>query len=295
MLMPSLPSTNCDQVLSLMYHNVCRTRSADGDYPGFESLSPSITSYFVDEVTFDSHCGLIAETGQAITFESLRNPSASPSCDTPRILLTFDDGWLDSVRVGGPILEKHGLSAILFVTTDLIGLSDFVQKETLQRLSSAFTVGSHARTHRLLAELPDEQVTMELRESKATLEDILGSEVDTLAYPGGSCDARVERIAKEIGYRWIFTSDSYLTRVDENPLRIGRVAVKADTSMETVNRWLKGDLGKERRRRMALATAKRVMGRRIYSAVRTRLLNEQTSHLEMTDLVAHSLHAIPNT
>ncbi|MCA9076400.1 MAG: polysaccharide deacetylase family protein [Planctomycetaceae bacterium] len=288
MLMLSRPDPTCDQVLSLMYHNVCRTRFADGSFPGFNALSPSITSYFVDEETFDSQCRMIAESGRAIRFDALRHRSATPSSAGPRVLLTFDDGWLDSVHVGGPILESHGLTAMLFVTTELIGLPDFVRKETLQKLSSTFTVGSHARTHRLLADLPDDQVRMELQVSKLTLEDILGSEVDTLAYPGGSYDPRVQRIAQEIGYRWIFTSEPTISRIESNSLRIGRVAVKSDTSIEAVSRWLTGDVRAESRRAMALATAKRIMGRRLYRTVRTRLLNEQTDHLEMTDLVHHS-------
>ena len=41
--------------------------------------------------------------------------------DRPRILLTFDDGWLDNVVVALPYLERAKISACFFVPTDLVG------------------------------------------------------------------------------------------------------------------------------------------------------------------------------
>ncbi len=276
-----------DRLVSLMYHNVCPTRRVDGTFPDFHNLSPSITTYFVDADTFDRHCGVIAAGGRAIGFDELRHPTPSDPSQPPRVLLTFDDGWRDCVEVGGPILVAHGLHAMLFVTTDLIGHRDFVGLETLRSLPSQFCVGSHAKTHRFLSDLSDADVTLELRESKAVLEDILGHEVNSLAYPGGSFDRRVERIAAEVGYQWIFTSEPSVAQHSKGPLRIGRVPVKADTSTKTIARWVRGDLRREQRRAIALAAAKRLMGRRLYRTLRSCMLSEKAGQLEMTDLTDH--------
>ncbi len=273
-----------DHIVTLIYHNVCDSRSADGAFPQFEALSPSITSYFVDEETFDRHCRLIASSVQIVSFDQLQNLTSSQPTSTPRVLLTFDDGWRGTVEIGGPVLEKYGLDAMLFVTTDLIGHPDFVGLKALRRSKLPFIVGSHGKSHQLLAELPDAQVERELEESKSVLEDILGKEVDSLAYPGGSFDSRVQEIAKRVGYRWIFTSKPHVSNGTFDRLQMGRVAVKSNTSEETISRWLRGDLRREHTRAFALSTAKRIMGRRVYRSLRTRLLSEQQGQLEMTDL-----------
>ena len=277
-------SPNNVQVVGLMYHNVCTNRGADGGFPGFEALSPSITSYFVDEVTFERHCQLIASSERAINFDQLNNPNSEDSGFNPRVLLTFDDGWRGTVDVGGPVLEKHGLHGLLFVTTDLIGHPDFVSLETLRQGDLPFSVGSHGMSHRLLAELSDADVEQELAGSKSLLEDILGKEVDSLAYPGGSYDGRVQEIARNVGYRWIFTSKPHVSQGTSDRLQMGRLAVKSNTSDEMIARWLCGDVRREQTREIVLSAAKRVMGRRFYRSIRTRLLSEQRGQLEMTDL-----------
>ncbi len=274
----------CERLVCLMYHNVCRTRDAEGAFSEFRTLSPSITSYFLDADTFDGHCRVIADSGQAIGFTELNQPVEGALSQQPRVLLTFDDGWRDCVDIGGPILAAHELQALLLVTTDLIGHPDFVGLETLRKLPPQFSVGSHARTHRMLSELSDADVRAELQESKTILEDILEAEVDSLAYPGGSFDRRVETIATELGYRWIFTSEPGVSRRNTSSHRIGRIPVKTNTSVQTVTRWLQGNVRREQRRAIALKTAKRLMGRSLYRTLRTRLLSEKSGQLEMTDL-----------
>lgn len=284
--------------VSLMYHNVCERRASEGTWSGYECLSPSVTGYFVDQDTFRRHCTIIAESGQRFDIDRLRTlmsgrspreSEAAGDSRLPGVLLTFDDGWRDSVDVGGPILEEHGLQALLFVTTDLIGHPFFVDRRQLQGLPSTFAVGSHARTHRLLAELPDDEVRAELADSKAVLEDILGREVDTIAFPGGAFDRRVLRMTREAGYRMIFTSMpavNHCSRRTNSLPTIGRLAVKTGTPDETLRRWLRGDVRRERIRVRALEGAKRLLGRQTYRRLRSRLISEDATQLEMTDLAA---------
>ena len=154
--------------VSLMYHNVCALRSCDGSWPGFVNLSPSVTGYFVDRETFAGHCSILSAQGSNSGTESVQ--------------ITFDDGWRGTFDEAGPILEAHNLSAVLFVTTDLIGHPDFADRHQLAAASPTFSLGAHGRTHRLLATLPDDAVREELTTSKAVLEDILGCEVDQLSF-----------------------------------------------------------------------------------------------------------------
>ncbi|GAB3379664.1 polysaccharide deacetylase family protein [Azotobacter armeniacus] len=46
---------------------------------------------------------------------------ASPANGPPRLALTFDDGWRDNALHAFPLLQEHGLSASIFLSTDFIG------------------------------------------------------------------------------------------------------------------------------------------------------------------------------
>ncbi len=284
---PSLP------FVSLMYHNVCESPPRGGTWPGFGRISPSVTNYFVDGETFRRHCELISQSGRALgigEFRAMSQPEPRgdtrevTSNDGPRVLLTFDDGWRGTVDVGGPILEAHQLQAMLFVTTDLIGHPQFVGLSLLRSLPDEFVVGSHAQTHRLLARLSDEEVRAELHNSKSMLEDILGHAVDTIAFPGGSFDRRVLRMSRDVGYRFVFTSEPAINDRMPAASPIGRLAIKSGTSIETLQRWLRGDVRRERLRAMGLGGVKRILGRAAYRHLRSRLISEDATQLEMTDL-----------
>jgi len=67
------------------------------------------------------------------------------------------------------------------------------------------TVGSHTKSHPLLAGEPMERVVSELHESKQCIEAELGSPVRHLAYPDGAFNADVVRAAESVGYESAYT------------------------------------------------------------------------------------------
>ena len=88
----------------------------------------------------------------------------------------------------------------MFVITDLIGQKyhdePVMTTEMLTSLkSSGWEIGSHTRTHPNLTELPDFQVNAELRISKKRLEEILNTNIVSLAYPYGAYNNRIKSIA----------------------------------------------------------------------------------------------------
>jgi peptidoglycan/xylan/chitin deacetylase (PgdA/CDA1 family) len=265
--------------VALMYHNV----GPDGE--PYADLSPSATSYFVSRTAFDQQLAVIAEQGgEFMTWEDLRRFYGSPVTTQDGsygggavpTFLTFDDGWLDTCDVGGPVLESRGARAIVFVTTDFIGKPRFLSRQQLSRLpANVFRVGSHAQTHRMLSLLSDEEIRGELADSKKFLEDAMGYEIDALSVPSGAVDGRVRRIANESGYRLVFDSEVRVNRRGDDPLSIGRVAIMHDTPLPAVCRYARGQLGRERARRAVLQFPKRVLGLKRYERLRRRLLRER--------------------
>ncbi len=270
--------------LSLMYHNIVS--------PGqrFMRLSPSVTSYFVDQPAFARHLDCVAEQGRCLRMKDVRRMMCEPPRgevpqSLPGVQVTFDDGWKGSIELGGPLLESHGFEGLLFVTTGLIGKQDFVTRHDLQTLSSnVFQVGSHAHTHQLLNRLTNVEVREELTSSKLILEDLLGTEIDSLSLPGGAGNSRVLQIAREAGYRLIFTSEVHLNSRQTSPSHIGRVPIKQTTTVAEVRKFATHRLGSMRLRRGCLQVAKQILGSQRYERLRCRFLGADGDQRDMVEL-----------
>jgi len=128
--------------------------------------------------------------------------------------ITFDDGYEDNFTVAYPILHDLGLTATIFLTTDYLGRTStfnadlrlpMLTWEQIREMSAAgFEFGSHGCSHRPLGKLSREEVERELRASKEVIEDHLGREVTSLAYPHGSFNAETKELAAQAGYRMAF-------------------------------------------------------------------------------------------
>lgn len=69
--------------------------------------------------------------------------------------------------------------------------------------------GSHTHTHATLNDLPDDSVYEELSMSrKMIMENIQGTECMSLAFPNGQYNWRVVDIAKQCGYKYLFSTES---------------------------------------------------------------------------------------
>jgi GT2 family glycosyltransferase/peptidoglycan/xylan/chitin deacetylase (PgdA/CDA1 family) len=136
-----------------------------------------------------------------------------------RILLTFDDGCDDLYEHLLPLAIEHHLTPVIFLVTGRIGASNLRDQQSGLRARKPLTwpqiremqkhgieFGSLTLTHPYLPDIPDEQLACEAVESRCRLEDALGVEVTTFAYPYGSVDRRVRSAVAEAGYKLAFTN-----------------------------------------------------------------------------------------
>jgi peptidoglycan/xylan/chitin deacetylase (PgdA/CDA1 family) len=196
-------------VVSLMYHDVVTGNPNESGFPG-----PGPNHYKIPGDRFESHLDVIAASNLV--------PAVVGQPDAGRPLyLTFDDGGGSAVTEVAPRLERRDWRGHFFVTTDRIGTPGFVGPDGIRALhQQGHVVGSHACSHRVLTSLGDDDVRREWRESKARLEEHLGSAVTVASVPTGRYSARIGLLAAEAGYAHVFTCEPWL-----EPRRLGQTLV----------------------------------------------------------------------
>lgn len=162
--------------------------------------------------------------------------------------VTFDDAFT-SVFEALPALERLGVPVTVFACSEYardgrpLGVPELARDasalpgelatmdwEQLRGLADrGVEIGSHTRTHPHLTRLSDEELELELRESRDVLEAELGRPCPFFAYPYGEEDARVRRAVQAAGYKAAFAIQSDERDVD--PYALPRVALfRSDTN-----------------------------------------------------------------
>ena len=142
--------------------------------------------------------------------------------------VTFDDGHISNYELALPLIERFGMRAIFFITTDWIGAEHRMSETHLRALlDMGHLIGSHSCSHPFLNECSNQQLQDELQASRKRLEDLIGSLVTMISIPYGRWDRRVLRACKTAGYLKVFTSDPWLSSaVREGVEVVGRMTVR---------------------------------------------------------------------
>jgi peptidoglycan/xylan/chitin deacetylase (PgdA/CDA1 family) len=135
------------------------------------------------------------------------------------VLLTFDDAYEDLYEELLPLVIEYRYTPLIFLVVDRIGASNVWDQERGLRVRDLLTLeqiremqkygvefGSHSLTHASLPGVSDAQLRREVGDSKHRLEDLLGAEVISFAYPYGEVDRRVRSAVSDAGYKLAFTA-----------------------------------------------------------------------------------------
>jgi peptidoglycan/xylan/chitin deacetylase (PgdA/CDA1 family) len=265
-----------DRVLGLLYHRLV----SDGAY----ASCPATEKIFsITESRFRTQMEHLLREGYhpvplAAVLDSVERGVALP----PRpVCITFDDGCVSVHDLALPILRELGIPAVLFVTTDpeafcfKLGSNSQrrVSPEELRTLEAGgVAIGSHALTHGPLESMDDDGIRKELGESKRWLEDALGHPVDSFAVPLNWYGPRCRRIAQELGYRAVMTSDNGTIHGDSDLFHLRRFIIEGSFDEAEFARNLTATSIVQRRViNFAKRTPARLLGPRIWLPLRRRL------------------------
>ena len=257
-------------IVFLMYHELQSTRRRLVDE------SPGYQRYVGNKEQFENHLEIVSQRGfrGANVSQSLEALS-SANLDQSIVCFTFDDGCVSDLNVAAPLLSKKHFNATFYVTVDHLGRDGYLTKAELRELSGlGFEIGSHSMTHRHLSDLDEQQIRVELFQSKNELEEILGKQVDHFSCPGGRVNDAVTRAALEAGYKSVATSRLGTNSSQSNRFALARVAIKRNMNLKTFARVCNGK-GQFRMKSedSILLTGKRILGNERYDRLRGNILS----------------------
>lgn len=160
------------------------------------------------------------------------------------ILLTFDDGYKDNYDNLLPLLKKHKMKATIFVVGDRnlltnkwdaeLGESSFplMNNEQIKEChqSGLIEIASHGLQHKHYPNLTDDELSIELTQSKQNIEALINDSVVTFAYPYGDYSEREAQAVQAAGYVFgVGTVNGPLT-ISDDYYKVRRINMFSNTS-----------------------------------------------------------------
>ncbi|MGK5450173.1 polysaccharide deacetylase family protein [Streptomyces radiopugnans] len=158
------------------------------------------------------------------------------------VLITFDDGYTNTIDVALPILEEYGLPAVMAVCGGYTSAEhlprrtghaseDFADAEAVRAWhETGRDVAAHSYSHLRLTELTETQLRWQLDVDREILSGILGEPPQSFAYPFGSRDDRV-RDAVSRRYRMALSTDSRRPLGVDRPYDVPRIQISPDWNL----------------------------------------------------------------
>jgi peptidoglycan/xylan/chitin deacetylase (PgdA/CDA1 family) len=230
-------------LVALIYHRV-------GDASGRELELPL-------EV-FDAQMAELAASGRATTLdralEAVAGPEPADASADP-VVVTFDDGTVDFAEQAVPVLERHGIPALLYVATDFIERGEPFPHDgrpvSWSALGDAVAtglveIGSHTHRHLLLDRTAPAVAAADLDRSVDLIGERLGRRPAHFAYPKAVLAApAVEALVRE-RFRSAALAGTRPNRYGRSdPFRIARSPIQRRDGMVWFRRKLAGGLGLE--------------------------------------------------
>lgn len=230
-----------DRVPILVYHSI-------SDDP-----HPYICNFTVSPRTFGRHLDMVEAAGlTALTvsqFAALRRGGGLP--ERP-VLITFDDGWADTLTEALPQLHQRGMPATLYVTTGFLQggsrptrisapMSAALRWSDLHQLAAGgVELGAHTVSHPELDAVRRRTARLEIATSRHDLQQYLGHAVESFAYPHGYQDRAVRAMVAAAGYTSACVVKNAFASRHDDPMALARILVRSDTSLATMHTWLRG-------------------------------------------------------
>jgi peptidoglycan/xylan/chitin deacetylase (PgdA/CDA1 family) len=156
---------------------------------------------FVDPTRFAAHLDSVVESGaQVLTLSELARGMRDGDLTGRHVAITFDDGCASVARIAAPLLAERGLRATVFCVAGHVGRTnewpsalpggpriELARADELAHLAGqGWEIGCHGMTHAPLRSDDPGFLTHEIVDALTALEELVGADVTSFAYPYGA-------------------------------------------------------------------------------------------------------------
>ncbi len=154
------------------------------------------------------------------------------------VILTFDDGYVDTFEIAFPLLEEFGMKGVVFALGDRSishnvwdahdGLANtrlMTDQQILEMHAAGHEIGSHSMSHPKLTLLPREKAWEEISRSRMLLEMLLNAPVRSFSYPYGLVNEMLKNMVADAGYSLACGVYTGPARFGLDPFELRRIAV----------------------------------------------------------------------
>jgi peptidoglycan/xylan/chitin deacetylase (PgdA/CDA1 family) len=211
-----------------MYHRI----ATDGP--------PGLEQFRVPPQLFEEQLSALKQAGfQSFSLSAWVDALFSRSEALPEkpVILTFDDGYRDFLISALPLLQRHSLTATVFVVAARIGGSadwDLRYGEAAPLMSwpelgeirsEGIELGCHSLAHRPMTEMNEGELVADTLNAREILEQGLGHPIAHFAYPYGAENASVRKIVADLGFDCAVTCQPGLSWFEDDLMRLPRIEV----------------------------------------------------------------------
>ncbi len=233
------------EVPVVMYHRVINKSENEG-----------IHGTYIYENVFREHMKYLKDNNfSVITFEDLNNIGWRNRFDKNKkyIIITFEDGYVDNYELAFPILKEFNFKATIF----LMGESTYNEWDVKADGEKSFPLmsvemikemqdygiefGAHTFNHPKLNKLSNDEIKHQIVDVKKPLEEKIGREIITFAYPYGILNDYAKKMVEEAGYTFGVATDSGSVCLSDDLYQIRRIAIFPNTNLFSFKRKVKGN------------------------------------------------------
>lgn len=229
----------------IMYHRVINNPENEGVY-----------GTYIYEDMFKKHLQYLKDKNYTvITFKDLDKIGWRNRFEKDRkyIILTFDDGYKDNYDLAFPILKEFNFKATIFLMGSLTynewdvkagGEKEFplMSVEMIKEMQDyGIEFGAHTFNHPKLNTLSNEEIEHQIVDVKKPLEEKIGKEIITFAYPYGILNDYAKEMAKKAGYTFALATDSGSVCLSDDLYQIRRIAIFPNTNLFSFKRKVAGN------------------------------------------------------
>jgi peptidoglycan/xylan/chitin deacetylase (PgdA/CDA1 family) len=226
----------------LLYHSIS------------DKADPRFRRWVVSPALFDSQLAWLAANGyQTLTVTDLAECMRRQDVPARSVAITFDDGFADNLTHALPILQRHNMTATLYVATGCMGgASRWLQAEgegnrpmlswdgVAELDRAGIEIGAHTLSHPQLDTLPVQAARAEIVNSKRELEQRTGHAIKTFAYPHGYYSNAVKKIVWEAGFTSACGVRHAMSALHDDLFALSRIIVPWGTDASAFRQLING-------------------------------------------------------